>query len=269
LNDRVVGSNLTYVERKFQTVDGAPAAHTGTQAVDRAALLLRLVLESDQPLAVGTLAERAALPKSTASRLLSSLARHGLVRRAARGRGAVGPGPAILRIAYRAMVQPHLIELGREPMQVLSEASGETVNLAVPGSGGVEHIAQVDGRHFLGTGQWVGRTVPYDRTATGKVLLAHGAADQPAPSPLDGTGELERCRREGFATATDELEPGLTALAAPVRGPTGDVIAALSVAGPTLRLPTARIEELRPLLIAQARALSVRLGHDEEGGEAA
>jgi DNA-binding IclR family transcriptional regulator len=249
------------MEQEFQDLDRevAPAA-TGTQAVDRAAALLRLVLESKQPVAVGALAQETGLPKSTASRLLASLARHGLVRRTG-ARGKVGPGPMILRFAHRGMVEPSLIALAQQPMDALSEVSGETVNLAVPGPAGVEHIAQVDSRHFLGTGQWIGRSVPYDRTAVGKVFLANGSA--PPSGSADGAAELERCRLEGFATAVDQLEPGLTAMAAPVRGPTGDVIAALSVSGPTSRLSEARVQELRPLVIRQAQILGARLGHED------
>ena len=48
-------------------------------------------------------------------------------------------------------------------------------------------------------------------------------------------------RRERFATAVDELEPGLAAIAAPVRGAGGDVVAALSISGPTLRMTPQRI----------------------------
>ena len=252
------------MEQEFQDLDQkiAPAV-TGTQAVDRAAALLRLVLESKQPVAVGLLAREAGLPKSTASRLLASLARHGLVRRTG-ARGKVGPGPMILRYAHRGMVEPSLIAMAQQPMEALSEASGETINLAVPGPAGVEHIAQVDSRHFLGTGQWIGRSVPYDRTAVGKIFLAHGAVELPGGSD-DGDG-MSRCRREGFATAVDQLEPGLTAMAAPVRGPTGDVIAALSVSGPTSRLSEARVRELRPVVIGQAHALSAALGHEDGDG---
>jgi IclR family acetate operon transcriptional repressor len=76
-------------------------------------------------------------------------------------------------------------------------------------------------------------------------------------------------REDGFATAADELEPGLTALAAPVHGPTGDVIAALSISGPTLRLTPGRVAELMPVLTKEAGALSARLGHREEGEQAA
>ena len=254
-------------------------APQGTQAIDRAAQLLTLVLSSDQPLGVGDLALAAELPKSTASRLVSSLERHGLVRRNG-ARGKVQAGPAILRFAHRGVVDRNLVELAQEPLEALGDHTGETINLGVPGARGVEHLAQVDSRHFLGTGQWVGRTVDYHTTAVGKVLLAYGAAELP-PGRLRRTApatvvdraqleaELERVREEAFAAAIDELEPGLTALAAPVHGPTGDVIAALSVSGPTLRLGRERIAEIKPVLTSQAAALSARLGHREKGERAA
>jgi DNA-binding IclR family transcriptional regulator len=52
-------------------------------------------------------------------------------------------------------------------------------------------------------------------------------------------------------------------MAAPVRGAGGDVIAAVSITGPTLRMSPHRIGELGPILITEARGLSRRLGHNE------
>jgi IclR family transcriptional regulator, acetate operon repressor len=266
------------VEQEFQDVDHRDAPQ-GTQAIDRAAQLLTLVLDSDEPIGVGDLAQAAELPKSTASRLVSSLERHGLVRRNG-ARGKVQAGPAILRFAHRGVVERNLVELAQAPLDALSEQSGETVNLAVPGARGVEHIAQVDSIHFLGTGQWVGRTVDYHTTAIGKVLVAFGAAELPAgrlrraaPGTIVDRTKLEaefaKVREEGFATAIDELEPGLTALGAPVHGPTGDVVAALAISGPTFRLGRDRIAELKPVLIKEAAALSAGLGHRDKGRRAA
>ncbi len=250
------------MERTSQIVDQGAVA--GTQAIDRAALLLRLVLESAEPLAVGELADRSGLPKSTTSRLLGSLSRQELVRRAG-PRGKVEPGAVLLRYAHRGAAGRDIAQLAQEPMRVLGEASGETVNLAVPGADGVEHLTQVEPRHFLGTSQWVGRTVPYETSAAGKVFVAFGAAHAP-----EGDGAaVEGCRRDGFATAVDELEPGLSAIAAPVRGATGEVVAALAISGPTLRLPARRLAELQPTLITQARALSARLGHERGRTQAA
>src|SRR3954467_6221249 len=141
--------NLHIVEQEFQHVDRRDAPQ-GTQAIDRAAQLLTLVLDSDEPLGAGALPPPPELPKSPASPLVSSLERHGLVRRNG-ARGKVQAGPAILRFAHRGIVDRSLVELAQEPLEVLAQASGETVNLAVPGSRGVEHLAQVDSVHFLGT----------------------------------------------------------------------------------------------------------------------
>jgi DNA-binding IclR family transcriptional regulator len=80
---------------------------------------------------------------------------------------------------------------------------------------------------------------------------------------------LERVRRDGYATAADELEDGLSAIAAPVYGPTGEVVAALSVSGPTLRLTRKRVAELAPILVQEARALGERLANRSPGERAA
>jgi DNA-binding IclR family transcriptional regulator len=154
------------------------------------------------------------------------------------------------------------------------------VNLAVSGSDGVEHLAQADARHYLGTGQWVGRRVAYHCTANGKVFLAFGAASLPdgrLPRLTPHTildrdqleAELEQIRADDFATAIDELELGLSAMAAPVRGPTGDVIAALSLSGPTMRLTPSRISGLRPVLTNEALELSRRLSDAKKEEQAA
>jgi IclR family transcriptional regulator, acetate operon repressor len=268
--------NLSSVEQEFQV--GSLPAH-GTAAIDRGCDLLVRVLESEQPVALTDLASAAGLPKSTASRLISALERRGLIEQDGE-RGRLRPGPAILRVAERSMLERHLVELARPSLDELSEACGETVNLAVPAHHGVEHVAQVDSRHFLGVGQWLGQSVEYHCTANGKVFLAFGrAALSSAPlhrytertitDPDRLRAELEAVRKQSWARAIDELEIGLSAMAAPVRGARGDVIAALSISGPTLRMPPARIRELQPILTREARTLSRRLGHHNQGERAA
>jgi len=272
--------NISRMEQEFQGEERPEATGSGTQVIDRGAQLLALVLESDAPRALTDLAADAGLPKSTASRLLGALERHGLVEQQGE-RGRFRAGPVLLRFAGRGAAGRNLAELAERPMAALAEATGETINLAVPGPNGVEHLAQVESRHYLGTTQWVGRRVPYHASANGKVLLAFGAAHLPEEGalepltsrtlvdPIQLDSDLDRVRRDGFATATDELELGLSAVAAPVQDETGRVVAALSVSGPTLRLTPRRIGELRPIVIKQARALSKQLGHRPEGVHAA
>ena len=256
--------NLSGVEQEFQV--GSPPAH-GTAAIDRGADLLVRVLESEEPVALGELASAAGLPKSTASRLVSALERRGLIEQDGE-RGRLRPGPAILRVAERNMLERSIVELSKPALDALAQATGETINLAVPGLEGVEHIAQVDSRHFLGAGQWLGCAVGYEHSANGKVFAAFGRGPANAAGAATSR-ELQAVRRDDLATSIDELEIGLAAMAAPVRGARGEVIAALSISGPTLRMTPARIEELNPILTSEARTLSRRLGHRDQGERAA
>jgi IclR family acetate operon transcriptional repressor len=229
------------------------ATETGTQAIDRAADLLVSVVEATRPLGVGELAASSGLPKSTTSRLVGALERRGLVQRA--GDRRVAPGPVLLRFAHRD-TSASLVELATPALRKLSELSGETINLGVPTPLGVEHLAQEDSRHFVGGTNWIGRRVPYETTANGKVLRAFQTR----------TPDSAEIARRGYAIAVDELEQGLSALAAPVFGPDGDAVAALSISGPSIRLTRERIAELAPALVEQARAVSALLGnHDQRG----
>jgi DNA-binding IclR family transcriptional regulator len=258
------------VEQQFQVSRG-----TGTAAIDRGAELLVRVLESPEPAALSELAKATGIPKSTASRLLTALQRRGLVEQDGE-RGRLRPGPAILRAAERGLLERNLVEMAGPSLEALGDDTGETINLAVPGLAGVEHVAQVDSTHFLGAGQWVGRSVGYHCTANGKVFLAFGSAplpDGPLPALTERTvtdlrqlrAELETVRERRFAAAVDELELGLAAIAAPVRGGGGSVVAALSISGPTMRMSPERIDELEPRLIQEAQTLSDRLSPTPEG----
>ncbi len=242
------------------------SVRTGTQSIDRAAQLLVHVVESDRPRSVGELAETTGLPKSTTSRLVGALERQGLVQRD--GRASIRPGPVLLRFAGRDDFAD-VVALAAPGLDRLAELSGETVNIGIPTASGVDQLDQRDSRHFIGSTNWIGRCVPYHCTAQGKVFLAHGAAVMPAgrlerlaprtivePSLLEI--ELEGVRAAGYATTVDELEPGLWAVASPVRRD-GAVVAAISISGPTTRLRDGLLPELARPLAAEAKQLSARL----------
>jgi DNA-binding IclR family transcriptional regulator len=245
---------------------------TGTQSIDRAAQLLVMVVESDDPVSIGELAERTELPKSTVSRLVSALERQALVQRAS-SRGPLRAGPVLMRLAHRGVSDRDLVELCEPTLERLAVVSGETVNLGVPTSLGVEHLAQVDSSHFIGATNWLGRRVALHTNALGKVFLAFGAArlgrgplERLTPATVTDRGvldgQLQQIRAEGFAIVVDELEPNLAAVAAPVYDAGGTVVAAVSISGPDHRLPRPRLRELGGIIVREADLLSSRLGHD-------
>lgn len=242
---------------------------TGTQAIDRAAELLKLIVTSDRPRTFTSLFEETDLARSTTSRLLQALERHRLVRRD--HDGAFRAGPLFAQYAARNHAIDGLVELSRLCLERLGEATGEVVNLAVPRGDTVVQLAQVDSVYLLGMKNWVGIDVPAHCTAAGKVFLAHGVIPLPsgrltrrAPQTITDRSDLERdlaqVIRKGFAITREELEPGLTAIAAPVRTPDGSIVASVSVSGPTTRID-GHIERIGELLVQELKALSGRLGH--------
>lgn len=240
------------------------AASTGARAVDRAAALLIAVLGADDPVSFPELVDASGLPKSTVSRLLSSLERSGLITRTPGGEAV--PGPALTSFARRQRADQALISLARPALERLSALTGETINLGVVSGASVVQIDQVDPRFMLGAVNWVDREVPLHCSALGKALLAHGVA-VPAGrlTPLTGRSitqrtdleaDLRRTRERGYAVADGELEPGLVAVAAAILGSDGVAIGALSVSGPESRLIPDEQQRIGTLVSAEARALT-------------
>jgi len=243
---------------------------SGTQAVDRAARLLTEVMHSPGSVTFTELAATTGLAKSTTSRLLLALERNGLVQRDDHGR--FRPGEMFVSFAWRGGAEAGLAELAQPFLERLGEQSGETINLGVERDCMIEQIAQVDSVYVIGVGNWLGRPVPLHCTALGKVLLAYGAASLPAGRLERPTGrtitsraelqaDLAAVRAQGYAITDSELEPGLVAVAAPVRRDGGAVVAALSVSGPATRLTPAELPAVASQCVAQASALSAVLGH--------
>ncbi len=242
-----------------------PAAENGAQAIDRAARILVQLVESDDAVTLTGLMAGTNLPKSTAARLLRALERNGLAQR--RAGGGFRPGPVLVEYARRDSGIGDLATLARPFLERLGRSTGETTNIGIPTPAGVARLAQVDSRHPLGAGNWVGDRIPIHASSLGKVFMAFGAAQPPfgrlaklGPRTItniaDLLHELESVRRSGFATTWDELEQGLCSAAAPVRGSRGTVLAAISVSAPTVRTTRERLAELAAQVVAESQALT-------------
>jgi DNA-binding IclR family transcriptional regulator len=145
------------------------------------------------------------------------------------------------------------VRLSRPTLQKIGAETGETVNLSVTRGDRVVQVAQVDSTYLLGTRDWTTVDVPPHASALGKVMLAHGVVGLPEGDLEQLTTEtvtdrarlrreLEQVAHRGWASTADELEIGLSGIAAPVRGSGGDVVAALGISGPSTRLQDRRDE---------------------------
>jgi DNA-binding IclR family transcriptional regulator len=149
------------------------------------------------------------------------------------------------------------------------------VNLAVLDGDEVINIAQADGPHIIGVGNWAGRRTKLHCTSNGKVLLAYIGVNL-GKGPLEGLtrrtitsvkeliAQLEKIRRNGWATNIGELEDGLHSVGVPIFDDSARCCAALTVAGPEYRMPASRLPELARQAQAAASAIGARLAGVEE-----
>jgi DNA-binding IclR family transcriptional regulator len=244
------------------------------QSVDRALEVLE-ILGRDGEGGVSDIADALGVHKSTVSRLVSVLESRGFVEQVS-DRGKYRLGFTVVRLAGASMSRRDLGRESRDICEPLAYAVGETVNLAVLDTGRAVNVTEANGGAGIALRTFVGQSCPAHATSSGKVLLAglpeHRLAPYLAvelerftPTTIVTVAalrdELAVVHEQGWAAARDELEDGLTAVAAPVRDHTGDVVAALSISGPSFRMGADRIPDLSRQAIDAADAVSVRLGH--------
>ncbi|HSE71811.1 MAG TPA: IclR family transcriptional regulator [Nocardioidaceae bacterium] len=244
----------------------------GVQSVERAVAILDILARAGES-GVTDIAGQLGVHKSTAFRLVNTLEQGGLVEQS-EDRGKYRLGMGVLRLAGAATARLDVVQEARPVCRQLAADTGETVNIAVLSGHSALYLDQVAGASALQPHNWVGQHIPLHATSNGKILLS-GMTDAEVtetvptlPAYTDFTittrkklrRELEEVRARGYALAVDELEIGLAAAAAPIRNAHGDVIASLSISGPTFRLDEERLGEVLPPLIRAASEVSVRLG---------
>jgi len=251
---------------------GASGA-SGVQSVDRALTVLSM-LARDGELGVTEIAAQLGVHKSTAFRLVGTLGNHDLVEQTA-DRGKFRLGVGVLRLAGATTVRLDLVQESREVAARLAQTVGETVNIVMLSGQEALYLDQVSGPSALQLRNWVGQRIPLHASSNGKVLLAYVAPerlDELSPVPLqrytDRTitdlprlrAELAAVRARGYATAIDEFEVGLAAVAAPIVGVDGTVVASVSASGPTFRIATDRLPFIAEQVTNAASQISRRLG---------
>jgi DNA-binding IclR family transcriptional regulator len=246
-----------------------------TRTISRAIAILHAFDEGRAELGVTELSQLTALDKSTVYRLLSALQQGGLIEQnPATAKYRLGFG--LVRLAGLAMQHLDLPEISHAQLEELAYRFQETAQLStMTEDRKLVYVDSVAGVHRVHTTSWIGQEAPLHAVSGGKVMLAYlplaeleEILAQPLARFTDKTiveasklrAAIDEVRRRVYGIARDELEDGLSDVASPIRDHRGRVIAAISISGPSFRIPPARLAELGDATVAAANAISMKLG---------
>jgi DNA-binding IclR family transcriptional regulator len=245
------------------------------QVLERALRILD-TLAAEGQLAPIEISARLSLHKSTVHRLLAVLEQSEYVERS-RANGTYSLGLKLIELGTRASSRLDLCELAGPILDRLMEQTGETAHMGILNHEAVISVADSESYKTLRTPSTVGRRTPVHCSSQGKVLLAEwNAADVRVFVRRNGLKsftrhtirnvsgllrELAQVREQGYAIDDEEFEEGLKCIGAPIRDHTGNVVAALSIAGPSMRLRPDRMPGLIECVRNAAGRLSTALGY--------
>ncbi|MDH3247796.1 MAG: IclR family transcriptional regulator [Acidimicrobiia bacterium] len=245
---------------------GDRASPPGEVGVLNKALDLIEVLASSDQLTVAELSSAAGVNKAAAYRILNTFERRGYALRTSDEIRRYSLGPAMRTLARDTVSPRDLLMTARPMLQSLWERYGETVNLGVMSNDRILYLDILESDQGLRTSVNVGALDRLHSTALGKAMLAAlpvarakeilSRTDMVAKTSRTITSleemleELEHVRERGYALDDEENEPGARCVAAAIIDPHDGPIGALSVSGPSWRLPDEAVQTIGFHLVA-------------------
>ena len=246
------------------------------KSVDRALHLIEIMAEEKKELELTELCKKTHINTTTLYRLLQTLQSRGFVAQNAHT-GRYRLGLKILELGQAVSEQIQLRRIVLPFLQELMEKTGETANLVTLDEGEAIYMEKVESPASLRTFHRIGTQAPAHATGVGKVLLAalpsekvteiikrkglSKLTENTITSPENLQKELEKIRENGFAMDNEECEVGAKCIAAPIRDYTNQVVAAVSVSGPSARLSEEGLNELVGVVKETASKISQKIGY--------
>lgn len=239
-------------------------------AVEDAIQILELLNSSSEGVTLAQLTKSSGFVKNKVFRILFTLEKHRLVERDEFGRFYLGT--KFIEFGQRVQKQTTLIEASRQVMDRLVAETSESIFLGVVSGADVLCIAARESPRSIRLFAEVGRRAPLTSGGVPKVLLAFMPQperadllttvfklDVPAQQALEA--KLAQIREQDYAIVVDELDVGAHSIAAPIRDHRGQVVAAISIAGPSHRFDEASIARYVRLIVQAGAQISQALGY--------
>ncbi len=262
-------------QKRGRTPSSAGPVTAQVQSLTRGLSILECLAQAEGGLTLTDVAQRCSLPPSTAHRLLATLQKTGYVYQA----GDLGlwyVGLQAFTVGSSFLANRDFVAQSHVSLRRLMEQSGETANLAILDETEAVFIAQVQCREIMRLLVKLGSRVPLHASGVGKAIFA-ALPDERINAILKVKGlpritentivapeimwaSLQVVRQRGWSFDDEEHALGTRCVAAPIYDEHAEPLGAISLAGPTTRLPDERIKQLGPLVAHTAEELTLRLG---------
>jgi IclR family transcriptional regulator, KDG regulon repressor len=248
-------------------------------SVATAIKLLKAFSEDETEFGISGLAKRLGLAKSTVHRLATTLVADGLLEQDPQS-GQYRLGVALFRLGALVRRRMDVSNEARPFLFDLRKKTNETVHLAILDGTEIMYVYYLESTQAIRMRSDLGGRKPAYCTAEGQAILAFGPPDvvdrvakgglrARTPQTITDASKLLKAltlvRQRGYAMDDEESEIGMRCIAAPVRNDSGEVVAAVGVAGPVSRLTKKTLASFAPHVIGTAAAISARLGHPGRG----
>ena len=251
---------------------------SSVRALDKAIYVIEFLSGIDGDIDLAGLSRKVKMPKSTLLRLLRTMKNHNLVRqdkstkRFSLGLGLIALGKAAEKLYNLAgEIHPYLIEI--------TEKTGETASLMIREGRHAVYIDQVVSNNMIHGSAKIGFSLDLYCSSGGKALLS-GFDDEKIDSLFKDKEfeaktaktitdlkklkkEIQKVREQGYAVDDEEVEIGGRCVAAPVKDKDGQIIAAVSVMGPTLRISQKNIPDIAQIVMSVVKKASYALGYKD------
>ena len=252
------------------------------ETLERGLSVLTLFSDSSSELTLTEISRSTNLNMTTSLRIASTLEAAGYLQRDPKTK-RYRPSLKVLQLGFSALRSLDIQQTARPHLERLSRETSETVSHAVLDGLEIVYVDRIRNRAIVGVVLGMGSRLPAHCTSMGKAMLAYLPGDQ-LKTRLDGAvleactrntiietdsleADLTKVRRRGYAVNNQELAVGLRAVAAPIWGEHGRVVAAINISGSTETISRSRLKQkLVPLLAKTAAEISQELGYMDPGG---
>ena len=263
------------IQARLTAAAMTPKSSARLSSVANSIRLLKAFTDDEFELGVSSLAKRLGLAKSTVHRLASTLIKDDMLEQD-KQTGKYRLGLALFELGARVRRKMNVFNEAQFALKDLVEKTEETAHLTVLDHASVMFLYKFESRQAIRMKSILGARVPAHCSADGKAILAYQTKERIESIAVNGLAaltaktitsveqlmvDLAQVRARGYALDDEETEVGLRAIAAPIRDHTGEVVAAISIAGPIQRMTKKVVLSHAPKVVAAADAISARLGH--------